>query len=117
MSCEQHKKEVAGISDMKVLAEMIGDLHFEAMAELYKHLAGKHWMDSFKDANDGKKDVAAQLKYIHHAMVIAGYGAERAWQISKPFMLSSEQNPDECDATKDGSSNAAGQTNKKHQSK
>lgn len=32
--CKNHKKEVAGISDMKVLAEAIGDLHYEALAEV-----------------------------------------------------------------------------------
>jgi len=37
--CSQHKKEVAGILDMKVLAEMIGDLHYETLAEFLNSLA------------------------------------------------------------------------------
>lgn len=48
-NCSQHKKEVAGISDMKVLAEMQGDLHYETMAQLFKELGDKLASDGLKD--------------------------------------------------------------------
>lgn len=80
------QKDVAGITDMKVLAEMIGDLHYETFADLLLHLKRKVVEDSEKDRNDGRTTLADTLEtaggllYTSHQFII------KAWQISKPFM-------------------------------
>lgn len=84
--CSRHKKEVAGITDMKLLAEMIGDLHYETLADLFKHLATKISLDSKKDKGEGKIDLSECLWQLSVFMAGARGWAEDAWKISKPFM-------------------------------
>jgi len=43
-----HKKEVLGESDMKVLAEKIGDLHYETLSEFICELSDKLFINSRK---------------------------------------------------------------------
>lgn len=86
MSCENHKKEVAGISDMMVLAEMIGDLHYESLSKLMLELSGKFLRDSGKDFKDEKLLLAAQLAGAHNCLHQCYFNIYNAWQISKPFM-------------------------------
>ena len=84
--CSKHKKEVAGITDMKVLAEMIGDLHYETLKNLLRHLADKIDADSEMDMAAGKRELGGVLYeasvYISNAQLYI----KKAWQISKPFM-------------------------------
>lgn len=84
--CSQHRKDVAGITDMKQLAEMIGDLHYEVLAELFSHLEKKFMDDYEKDNKAGRPELAMCL---WDASIDAGCIAkyiQHAWQISKPFM-------------------------------
>lgn len=88
-NCSNHKKEVAGISDMKVLAEMIGDLHYSAAVELYAHLCDKYELDSIKDRENTehpKVKLANILHLISIEFEIISALSTSAWQISKPFM-------------------------------
>lgn len=86
MSCENHKKEVAGISDMKELAEQIGDLHYKSLSELLKALSQKMKQDSRRDWENGKTQLAARLKETS-ILLKGGYvQINEAWQISRPFM-------------------------------
>ena len=88
--CSQHKKDVAGISDMKVLAEMIGDLHYETLAVFTNHLANKLSQDGVRDYENKRKELGAKLMYA------AGYcrqlcnSIQEVWRISKPFMNKNE---------------------------
>ena len=84
--CSQHKKDIAGISDMKVLAEMIGDLHYEPFAELLKHLELKLWKDGQKDINNGREKIGNILLDASWCIDEASQFIESAWQISRPFM-------------------------------
>jgi hypothetical protein len=84
--CSNHKKEVCGISDMKELANLIGDLHYETLTELFDNLTIKFQNDCIKDREAGRTELAQCLLWIRSAMSKAGYGAKRAWEISKPFM-------------------------------
>lgn len=101
MSCEQHKKEVAGISDMRILAEMIGDLHYETFAELLNRLAEKIFNDYSKDKEAGRTELANCLLWTYYGIHKASYGAERAWRISKPFMSIIAPNVQVSDTTDD----------------
>lgn len=84
--CQHHKKDVAGITDTEVLAEMIGDLHYETLAELFQYLAFKMQSDSHKDTLSGRLKLAARLHSAYNGLMLAQHSIEKAWQISRPFM-------------------------------
>jgi len=84
--CAKHKKDVAGIADMKVLAEMIGDLHYETLAELMTHLTDKLEDDCIRDKRAGRVDLATVLYEASKYIRFARFKISQAWNISKPFM-------------------------------
>lgn len=84
--CSKHKKEVAGISDMKELAEMVGDLHYETLAEFLWQLNLKIHNDAIKDAHGKRFLLATALATASNKINEAAQNIESAWQISKPFM-------------------------------
>ncbi|HXS61096.1 MAG TPA: hypothetical protein VN703_09845 [Candidatus Sulfopaludibacter sp.] len=55
--CSNHKKDVAGISDMKELATLIGDLHYETLGDFLHCLSNKLKIDSDKDLANGRKTI------------------------------------------------------------
>lgn len=87
-ACLKHKKDVAGISDMKVLAEMIVNLHYESHAELYKHLTISYREAAHDDWAAGNKELANILHEISYRLYQTQPLADKLWQISKPFMQS-----------------------------
>lgn len=86
--CLNHKKEVAGISDMKVLAEMIGDLHYETLAHLLYEMNIKLYRDASNDFAGNRIDLSNNLHAASNRIQEAAKYIYRAWQISKPFMTS-----------------------------
>ena len=84
--CSKHKRDLFGETDMKVVAEMIGDLHYESLTELFHYLENKLWIDSQKDKANGKTDLSSFLVNACDGMGIAHQNMQKAWQISKPFM-------------------------------
>jgi hypothetical protein len=84
--CSQHKKDVAGIEDMKVLAEIIGDLHYETLAELIHSLAKKIEKDGVKDFRNRRTDLASELYQTCYLLFQASRHVKKAYAISKPFM-------------------------------
>ena len=88
MDCLKHKKEVAGISDMKMLAEMIGDLHYESLTELMKCVALKLYKDGRKDISEGRTRLGFHLMDAGENVAKTYENIKNAWQISKPFMES-----------------------------
>jgi len=88
-NCSQHKKEVAGISDMKVLAEMIGDLHYQSLEVLLDELQIKINHDAYKDHFEGRVKLSAELTKCVVSLRAASLAIGRAWKISKPYMESS----------------------------
>lgn len=86
--CSRHKKELFGQTDMKVVAEAIGDLHYETLTELLDQLSVKLFMDAAKDRAAGKKAIANILEHAASPIHEASIFIEHAWQISKPFMTS-----------------------------
>ncbi len=85
-NCSKHKKEILGCSDMKQLAEMVGDLHYETLAEFFDELALKIYKDSIKDEKSGKVSLANCLKDATKGITDAFLDISKAWEISKPFM-------------------------------
>lgn len=85
-NCSNHKKEVAGITDMKLLAEIIGDLNYETLNTFLDHLAVKLHNDGVKDFDSGRKNLGGAL--LNAALYIQKSRAYmyKACEISKPFM-------------------------------
>lgn len=90
--CSNHKKDIAGITDMKELAELIGDLHYESLTFLFDHLQIKFWHDSNKDFNKGRTKLGNELYEMCVAMRQACAHSNQAWEISKPFMSKPKSN-------------------------
>lgn len=84
--CSKHTKEVAGISDMKVLAEMVGDLHYETLAVFLERLVDKLYLDATKDQSNGRYKLSCELNHAANCIYYAHINIESAWEISKPFM-------------------------------
>lgn len=84
--CSRHKKEVAGIADMKQLAEMVGDLHYESLTEFLCALAEKISMDGHKDEANYREKLAEQLYNVAGYLAKASIHSGWAWEICKPFM-------------------------------
>lgn len=84
--CSKHKKEIEGISDMKILAEKIGDLHYESLSELLYHLQDKIWKDGQKDIFNGRVNLGENLLDASISLDAVAEFIKKAWEISKPFM-------------------------------
>lgn len=85
-NCSKHKKDIAGITDMKVLAEMIGDLHYETLTELLMHLFLKIGSDGRKDLHAGRIQLGCRLLNAEVKLCAAYLEIKEAWKISKPYM-------------------------------
>lgn len=72
--------------DMKILAEAIGDLHYETLAELMTHLTDKLEDDCIRDKRGGRVDLATVLYEASKYIRFARFKISQAWAISKPFM-------------------------------
>lgn len=84
--CSQHSRELFGESDMKKVAEAIGDLHYETFAELLDSLANKLARDAIEDARSGRYQLATQLNAASHNIHETFGNIEAAWHYSKPYM-------------------------------
>lgn len=85
-NCLKHRKDIAGISDMHLLGEAIGDLHYQSLSELLINLAAKIAKDAKKDELTGKEQLAKQLTMLSTLIYAAEQHALNAWHLSKPFM-------------------------------
>lgn len=85
-NCSKHKKSVGEYTDMKKLAEDIGDLHYETLAEFFVHLTEKFERDADKDYKAKRYKLATELygaaEHTQHVGGFIGF----AWEISEPYM-------------------------------
>jgi hypothetical protein len=84
--CSRHSKQVAGISDMKILAEAVGELHYETLSQFLVELSIKIYRDGKHDGDEGREQLADSLMEAQYKISEASGRIYRAWQISKPFM-------------------------------
>lgn len=89
--CSRHSKQVAGISDMKLLAENIGDLHYETLAELFHELQEKFDRDYQRDSKAGYAQLAMCLWDASIDCGSVSLYIKNAWRISKTFMTKPSQ--------------------------
>lgn len=65
--------------NLKELAEDIGNLHYESLAEFLLHLSWKLNTDADKDYNAGRVKLS-------HKLGDASNSINKAWKISEPYM-------------------------------
>jgi hypothetical protein len=85
-NCSNHKKELFGIGEMRVVAEAIGDLHYETLTDLLKHLFDKLYEDGAKDRVAGRTKLGYELQNASLHLSRAHTAISEAWLISEPFM-------------------------------
>ena len=85
-NCSNHKKDLFGHTDMKEVAEAIGDLHYEALDRLLYELHNKLWSDAANDRRNDKPKLAKRLTAAASLIGAADMEIREAWEISKPFM-------------------------------
>lgn len=89
-NCSQHKKDLFGQTDMKVVAEAIGDLHYETLAELLLRLREKIGTDAKID-EEGNRTLLSKKLWLASGFLYQAYvNITIASAISKPFMKEKE---------------------------
>ena len=86
-NCSKHTDQITGFgSDMEKLAEEIGDLRYDTMFELFRHLSSKIGKDSIKDREGGRKHLADALAQLSTRLALCTHDTSRIWDICKPYM-------------------------------
>ena len=86
----KHPKNVGEYTDMKKLAEDIGNLHYETLYELLGKLAHKLGDDCLNDQGNGRQKLANELAEASNNITDAACSIGTAWEIFKPFMKDDE---------------------------
>lgn len=91
--CLRHKKYITSdrITDPKILAEMIGDLHYEFLFKVLKQLHLKLRNDGLNDKNDDRPKLGEALLKAADGCFMLYQNIGRAWVISESYM---KQEPD-----------------------
>lgn len=84
--CTNHKKDLFGETDMKKVAEAIGDLHYEALSELLGSLSIKLYRDGLKDLDRDRYRLSCALDDASNRLRECADHVTRAWNISKKYM-------------------------------
>ena len=86
----KHPRNVGEYTDMKKLAEDIGNLHYETLVDLMIHMADKLEDDANSDKDKGRRKLSHHLNEASLNIVNASSDIDEAWRISKPFMKDDE---------------------------
>ncbi len=73
--------------DFTTLAEEIGDLRYDSLAEFLRLLARKIERDGIKDGSRGRLKLATALNEMQQSLEVGAVAADRAWKICVPYML------------------------------
>lgn len=92
-NCSNHRKDLLGQTDMKHIAEDIGNLHYESLFNLLYHLSKKLENDSIIDYKAGREKLASDLQYLSMSVFESALRAERVWKLVKPFMPNPKLSP------------------------
>ena len=68
------------------LAEAIGDLYYDALAQHLLLLSQKMARDSAADAGRGRHKLAGELMACSESLALAARHIDRAWEICLPFI-------------------------------
>ena len=82
-----HFDNIAGYSGtLSELAEDVGDLKYDALAEFLRLLAAKVERDGLKDRERGRGRLASALQGCADHLAASAAEAGEAWLVAKPFM-------------------------------
>jgi hypothetical protein len=84
--CSNHEQHICGIFEMENVAELIGNLHYETLADLFMYLHRKIGSDCAKDMKEGRIILGNHLYDAANAIYQAQGAIKLAWERSKPFM-------------------------------
>ncbi len=84
MRHQDHIEKYAG--SLTELAEDIGNLKYDALAELLRLLSVKIAEDAAKDQERGRPQLASALQDCAQKLKGASAPIEAVWRISKPYM-------------------------------
>lgn len=79
-----HKTAIEGYY-LTELAEKIGDLRYDALADFLKELSLKIEKDGLKDESRGRVKLATQLKKTADELKTCSENIKVAWDICEPF--------------------------------
>lgn len=68
------------------LAEKLGNLQYDSLAEFLNALSIKLIIDAGNDASKNRHKLAEQLRKASDALLISFDAISEAWRLSKPFM-------------------------------
>lgn len=81
-----HKSHIEGYNgSMEILAEEIGNLKYDALAEFLDLLAAKIERDGDKDRSRGQVKLANHLQSCSVKLTEAKLSIDKAWGICKPY--------------------------------
>jgi hypothetical protein len=90
----EHKIRVDGFGSMAELAETVGNLRYDALAEFMSELELKLMRDSEADHKRGRFKLSSRLHSARYALGHARLEIERVWKICKPYMETSIEEMD-----------------------
>ena len=83
----KHTNTVPGFSgSASELADAIGDLYYDALAQHLRLLAQKMGRDSAADSGRGRHKLAGELMACAEHLAAAAGHIDQAWEICKPFV-------------------------------
>lgn len=83
----EHKSNIEKYDgNLKELAQDIGNLKYDALAEFLDHLSSKIFEDSKKDKKRGRAKLAESLTDASAMLDGSTHCIKNAWRISEPFM-------------------------------
>lgn len=91
--CAAHPRKIAGVGNMRQLAQLVGNLHYKSFAEFLDKLTDKLFLDAAKDRAAGRKRLANALEHTANHLFNAHVESEEMWKISKPFMEPQNKKP------------------------
>ncbi len=94
-SSEKHPdwKHVLAEYSPATLAEVLGDLKYDQLAEFLGHLSTKIATDAEKDRLRGRTQLALALYRAANHIQSSSEAIDKAWDICEPFMPSSGKDP------------------------
>ncbi|MGD1905188.1 MAG: hypothetical protein ACFB0C_04245 [Leptolyngbyaceae cyanobacterium] len=83
----KHPVTVSGFGGTSAeLAEQIGNLQYDTLAELLDLLAQKVAKDADKDQGRGRVKLAQELSNCSNHLAVAAHHISKAWQICEPYV-------------------------------
>lgn len=86
-NCSNHRKDLFGQTDMRHVAEDIGNLHYNSLMNLLRYLSEKLQRDAWLDFKAGRKNLGSSLANASRSIEEAHRCIKSAWKISEPFMI------------------------------